>query len=186
MSFIGFIKDENGNYYSENRKTRYTMFEGEELIKFLKDTKGEPRYFHMEIDEEGNRYVFETDRERALKMKREMDHIWYKEQCKKSFGYQIVSANSICDICETETELIENISYEDDMSIEDLIVSSINLKKLRCILKKLKHDEYELIYLLYLCKDPLTIREYANIKSIPVMTAHCRKQAVLKKIKKFL
>ena len=40
MSFIGFIKDENGNYYSENRKIRYIMLEGEALIKFLKDTKG--------------------------------------------------------------------------------------------------------------------------------------------------
>lgn len=186
MSFIGFIKDENGNYYSENRKIRYIMLEGEALIKFLKDTKGKPRYFHMEIDDEGNRYVFETDRERALKMRSEIDHIRYKERCEKSIGYQIVSANSICDKCENETELIENISYEDDMSVEDLAFRSISRRSVKQVLKMLGSDEYELIYYLYLSQTPMTIRQYAAFKGISHVGALKRKDRILTKLKNIL
>ena len=186
MSFIGFIKDKNGNYFSENRKIRYIMLAGEELIKFLKDTKGESRYFHMEIDDDGNRYVFETDRERALKMRRELDHIRYKERCEKGFGYQIVSANSICDRCETETELIETISYEDDIGTEDLAFRSMSRKVVRDILKELNDDEYSLVYWLYLAPNRISLKKYAALNKIPRTTVQDKKRKILDKIKNIL
>jgi len=186
MSFIGFIKDENGNYYSADKKTRYRMLEGTKLVEFLESVKGQPRYFYIESDEEGNKYAFETDEERFLKMKSEKDHIRYKRCCEIDSGYQVISLNETCDCCETEMELIDNISYEDDESVETLAFSSLSKKRLRAALRKLTKEEYELIYWVYLAPNRISLKRYAELKKVPRRTMRDRKSKIFEKIKKLL
>lgn len=186
MRFIGFIKDENGNYYSENRKVRYIMLEGTELFEFLKSTEGQSRCFYMEKYEDGSKCIIETNLHKISEINKDKNHSAYLAFWEKETGYEIVLANAICDEAESETELIDTLSYENDESVEDKALRKVAVTDLRKVLCKLSQDEYDLIYCLFLKKGTLTLTKYGERCGLTAMGVKKRRDRILEKLKNFL
>ncbi len=186
MSFIGFIKDENGNYYSEDRKVRYIMLEGEELYKFLKSIKNQSRYFHIEIDEDGNRYAFETDLHTFLKLRKEQNHTNYLLGLESEFGYEIVSANYVYEEALKETELIETFRYDGEVCAEDVVIKMMLIEALRVALKQLSKDEYFLISKIYLSENRLSETQCAKMLGVTQQAISKKLSRIKNKLKIFL
>jgi FixJ family two-component response regulator len=62
----------------------------------------------------------------------------------------------------------------------------MDLQALHEALKNLTPKEYDLIYKLYLSPNPMTERQISALAGIPQQTINCRRQAVLRKLRKFL
>ena len=60
-----------------------------------------------------------------------------------------------------------------------------NLNKLQNAFASLTDDEKELIWLLYLCKEPLTETQVASVLHISQQAVNKRKQKILEKMKSF-
>ena len=60
-----------------------------------------------------------------------------------------------------------------------------NLGKLQIAFASLTDDEKELIWLLYLCKEPLTETQVASVLHISQQAVNKRKQKILEKMKSF-
>ena len=60
-----------------------------------------------------------------------------------------------------------------------------NLDKLQIAFASLTDDEKELIWLLYLCKEPLTETQVASVLHISQPAVHKRKKKILEKMKSF-
>lgn len=60
-----------------------------------------------------------------------------------------------------------------------------NLGKLQIAFASLTDDEKELIWLLYLCKEPLTETQVASVLHISQQAVNKRKQKILEKMKAF-
>lgn len=60
-----------------------------------------------------------------------------------------------------------------------------NLNKLQIAFASLTDEEKELIWLLYLCKEPLTETQVASVLHISQQAVNKRKQKILEKMKAF-
>ena len=60
-----------------------------------------------------------------------------------------------------------------------------NLNKLQIAFASLTDDEKELIWLLYLCKEPLTETQVASVLHISQPAVHKRKKRILEKMRSF-
>lgn len=182
MSTKFYIKDENGVFLSIDGVTRYTCLEGQALYEFLKTEDGKRRCFHIEIDEDGNKIGIEATPEFLKKEESEKNHAAYLERQKVELGLEIISANIIVRDNETDVELIETVA-DVTVNVENDALKSIDLQNLRKALKQLTEPEYDLIYHLFLAKEPLTERQYGAERGLPQKTVNCRKQAIFRKLK---
>ncbi len=183
MSKKFYIKDENGMHFSEDKKTRYTLLEGQALHDFLKTEQGKMCCFYIQTDDNGDQVGFETTREAMQKRQAELQRMNYKTKCEQKDNITVLSLNTPVGDCE-ESELIDVIPDE-TVSIEDELIHNETIKTLHKALRKLTVEEYELLYCLFLKDEPLTEREYAKIAGLPQQTVNYRKNRVLKKIKNF-
>lgn len=185
MSTKFYIKNDNGNILSMDGKTRYTLLEGKAAYDFLKTEDGKRRCFHIEIEENGDKIGIETTQEFIKKYESDENHSAYLERQKAESGYEFISANIIVKDNETDVELIETIA-DVTVNVELQALQSMDLQNLRKALSKLSKTEYDLIYKLYLSPNTMTERQISAQTGIPQQTINCRRQAVLRKLRKFL
>ena len=185
MSTKFYIKDNNGNYASFDGNTRYTLLEGKTAYEFLKTEDGKRRCFHIEIDESGDKLGIETDTEIEKKYEAGERHARYLREIEAECNINVVSANKLVSVAdENDIEMIE-IFKNEETDMEGNAMHNVELHLLQKALRKLTPEEYDLIYQLYLAKNPLTVRELGKTYGVHFVTISKRHKAILKKLKKF-
>jgi len=181
-----YIKDENGNILSMDGKTRYTLLEGKAAYDFLKTENGKRRCFHVEIDENGDKLGIEANPEIEKQYEADERHARYLRQIEVECNITVVSANMLVSVAgEDDIEMVETFADEES-DVESNAMHNMDLQALHEALKNLTPKEYDLIYKLYLSPNPMTERQISAQAGIPQQTINCRRQAVLRKLRKFL
>lgn len=184
MSTKFYIKDNNGEIFSENRKTRYRLIKGQELKEYITNGMCKNKNFFVFVDDQGDKIVIEGKKEIIEECVSEKRHSRYIRTIKKSLGYVVVSKDEPIKQSDSLTNLDtladESVRFEDDLIEADL------LERLRIALTLLEDDEYDLIYFLYLMDDPFSERELAFLTDTPQTTINYRKAKVIEKIKKYI
>ena len=80
----------------------------------------------------------------------------------------------------------EEVVPDLETDVEEEIIHTITLQKLREVLTALPKEDAALLTALYLQTPPLTLRAYSEQTGIPVMTLHYRKEKLLQLLKKLL
>lgn len=185
MSTKFYIKDDNGIFLSADGKTKYICLEGSALYDFLNSEDGKNRTFYVDIDENGDKIGVETEPKMVTACNEQRERDRYRNKVKAQLNITVVSGNIKVSIPgEDEIELIETITDE-DTDVESDVMHNLDLETMRKALQKLTDEEYHLIYHLYLSKNPVTERKYAEIRGLHYMTVHNRKTAILKNLKNF-
>lgn len=185
MSTKFYIKDENGIYLSTDGKTNYICLEGAALYDFLNSEEGKKRTFYVDIDENGDKVGIEAEPKMITACNEQHERDRYRNKVKAQLNITIISNNTMVSIPgEDEIELVQTF-VDEDADVEADAMHNLDLETMRKALQRLTDEEYHLIYHLYLCKNPVTERKYADIKGLHYMTVHNRKNAILKKLKNF-
>ena len=184
MSTKFYVKDNNGEFYSEDRKIRYKLLKGKQVIEDM-DLAGRKRQKYFAIfNGKNSKIAIEGDRTKVIKYRSEDRRADYQKEVKQKLGYVIVSGDA--PLPENGDITLFDVILDDSITMEDRLVDLDEHERLMLAIALLDKDERDLIYKLYLSETPMTERAYAKSKSLHYMTVHNRKVAILKKIKIFL
>lgn len=184
MSTKFYVKDANGEFYSEDRKIRYKLLVGKKIIDYRRIKANEGKRFYSFSNKKGEEIAIEGDQDKVRRYKREDRCTSYQKEVKQKMGYVVVSGDA--PLPENKEITLFDVLLDDSDSMEDRLIDLDEHERLMLAIALLDKDERDLIDKLYLSETPMTERAYAKSKSLPHMTVHNRKIAILKKIKNFL
>ena len=148
---------------------------GTEYLDFVRDPENKDRFFlNMK------NVVLECSKEEYLQNRAEKRRSDYLAEDKKD--WTIISLFAQEDKETSGEEVIPDMETD----VEEEIIHTITLQKLREVLAALPKEDAELLTALYLQTPPLTLRAYSEQTGIPVMTLHYRKERLLQLLKKRL
>ena len=179
---ILYVVDENGEFYSEDRKVRYKELRGKALYDYQSSAEGKGEYMD-DTDESGNSYGMKIPDEFKSEFRSEKRHADYLTEHSK--GYITISLDM--NVGEEAEETLEAfICAEDSDDVYNTVLRRERINKLNNILPSLDKEEMELIFCLFLSDNPLTEGEYAEkIESSRQVVAY-QKRLILDRLKKFL
>lgn len=159
-----------------------------EFALFMKTLEGQSRKKNFaQIDACGCDdciIVAECGEEMAKEMRAEKDAHDYLVDIEKKAGYTIFSYNQQES---SEDELTgEEILEDSTVNVENEAVMNSLITLMKDGLKTLSDSEFHLIVKLYLIDNPISAKQYSKKYNIPETTVHCRKQNILKKLRKFI
>ena len=171
---------EKQNYrLTEQTKEQLIEISGSEFYRIVSDSnaeKMEPRYFiHLtdDIDYECPEIFVEVSKEDYAEWKREYNLHLYRRKIKS---------------CYVEVPFDDALLFlymEQANDPEHLFEKRENLIRLQNALASLTEEEKELIWLLYLCKEPLSETQAASVLHISQQAVNKRKKKILEKMKSF-
>lgn len=184
MSKKFYIKDPNGTLLSGDGSVRYSCLEGRALYKFLQTEDGKRRKFHIEVEDNGDEMGIEVDIDYPAELSEQRERDRYLKKVVAKLHITFVSANTIVSTQgEDEIELIETLAGEDD-PMEAAALRSIDLETLRNALKTLSPEEYQVIYQLFLAKEPVSESVLAKRLGISQQAVSKKKKAIIAKLAK--
>lgn len=179
---ILYVVDENGEFYSEDRKVRYKELRGKALYDYQSSAEGKGEYMD-DTDESGNSYGMKIPDELKTEFRSEKRHADYLTEHSK--GYITISLDM--NVGEEAEETLEAfICAEDSDDVYNTVLRRERINKLNNILPSLDKEEMELIFRLFLSDNLLTEGEYAELIGSSQQAIHYRKKEVLDRLKKFL
>ena len=185
MSAKYYVKNENGEVFSCDGKTRFKILVGSDAHAFLQTEEGKNKYFCTYRVENGETVAIECTREQYVEFNKERYRKKYLEKKEKECGFEVVSGNILVKSADSEFELLETIEDE-NADIEDIYDRQEMIEKIIEALESLSKEERDLITELYLSTNPKSEREYAEKIGITQPTVNYRKMRILEKIKNFL
>lgn len=106
------------------------------------------------------RVMIEVDKEAAVIMDAERDHVRYIRRMKKESGYEEISFGDYQG--EDEILTFEEVIPDENCDVETDALRNLRIDQLRNAISKLAEDEQRFIHELYLSKHPKSEREYAT------------------------
>jgi DNA-directed RNA polymerase specialized sigma subunit len=181
---IIYIEDENGKFISEDGKYRFSKLTGKELYAYLTSAKGKEKFFDFYPDDHGDEIGLEVPPSKIKQYLKDKRHKQYLDDIKEKSGIVEMSYDTIIN---TDGEELsgEEIISDPDADVEAEMLHRIELQTLRKALKILSAEESAMIHALYLSDNPITEAEFGASIGESQQTVHYRKNAILKKIKKF-
>lgn len=182
---VYYIENENGTYLSEDGKRKFIKLEGKEAYVFLKkpECKGK-RFFRTSTEEKNGEFVYvEIPPDKVKSVRKLQRRAQYVMECIKKSGIKTVS---IYEYLPSEELTREEILSDIDVNIEDDTIKNLNIKTLHRALTTLTDEEFAIINLLYLSKEPLSEEKIGEMLGISQQGVSKRKQSILKKLKNFL
>ena len=182
---IYYIEDKNGTFLSPDGKRRFIKLESKEAYEYLKkpECKGK-RFFRTSTEEKDGEFVYvEIPPDKVKSARKLQRRAQYVMECIKKSGLKTVSFYEYLPREElTREEMLSDI----DVNIEDDTIKNINIETLHRALITLTDEEFAIINLLYLSKEPLTEEKIGEMLGISQQGVSKRKQSILKKLKNFL
>lgn len=157
-------------------KEQLLEISGSEFYRIVSDLEGERRYFIRltdDLDFECAEILIEVPREEYLAWKKENNRYLYQRQL-KSYYAEVPFDDALL-----------FLYMEQSNEPEHLFEKRENLIRLQNAFASLTEEEKELIWLLYLCKEPLTETQAASVLHISQPAVHKRKKKILEKMKSF-
>ena len=164
-------------------KDQLIEISGSEFYRIVSDRdveNMEPRYFIRltdDIDYECPEIFVEVSKNDYAEWKREYNLHLYRRKVKSCY-VEVPFDDALL--------FLYNKAEEDSEALpERMAEKRENLDKLQIAFASLTDDEKELIWLLYLCKEPLTETQVASVLHISQQAVNKRKQKILEKMKVF-
>ena len=157
-------------------KEQLLEISGSEFYRIVGDLEGERRYFIRltdDLDFECAEILIEVPKEEYLAWKKENNRYLYQRQLKSYYA---------------EVPLDDALLFlymESPNEPERLFEKRENLIRLQNAFASLTEEEKELIWLLYLCKEPLSETQAASVLHISQQAVNKRKKKILEKMKSF-
>ena len=175
---------EKQNYrLTEQTKEQLLEISGSEFYRIVSasDVENmEPRYFIRltdDIDYECPEIFVEVSEDDYAEWKREYNLHLYRRKIKSCY-VEVPFDDALL--------FLYSKGEEDPEAIpEKMAEKRENLNKLQIAFASLTDDEKELIWLLYLCKEPLTETQVASVLHISQPAVHKRKKGILEKMRSF-
>ena len=161
-------------------KEQLLEISGSEFYRIVSDLEGERRYFIRltdDLDFECAEILSEVPREEYLVWKKENNRYLYQRQL-KSYYAEVPFDDALLFLYSKGEEDSETLP-------EKMAEKRENLDKLQIAFASLTDEEKELIWLLYLCKEPLTETQVASVLHISQPAVHKRKKRILEKMRSF-
>ena len=176
--------DEMQNHrLTEQTKEQLLEISGSEFYRIVSasDVENmEPRYFIRltdDIDYECPEIFVEVSEDDYAEWKREYNLHLYRRKIKSCY-VEVPFDDALL--------FLYSKGEEDPEAIpEKMAEKRENLNKLQIAFASLTDDEKELIWLLYLCKEPLTETQVASVLHISQPAVHKRKKRILEKMRSF-
>lgn len=175
-----YIKDENGNIYSENRKTRFRMITVENFDEYKKSKSCIGKSFFRMYDFQGNDIAIEGEASIIDEYIQEKQHSKYLRSIQDKLDIIVISGDTLIDEVDFST-VFDAIS--DDSFSYDAIDTILSLKM---GLNKLSDYERELITKLFSDKHCYTQTEIARENNITQQKVSYQKHLILRKLRKLL
>ena len=175
---------EKQNYrLTEQTKEQLLEISGSEFYRIVSDRdveNMEPRYFIRltdDIDYECPEIFVEVSKNDYAEWKREYNLHLYRRKIKSCY-VEVPFDDALL--------FLYSKGEEDPEAIpEKMAEKRENLDKLQNAFASLTDEEKELIWLLYLCKEPLTETQVASVLHISQPAVHKRKKRILEKMRSF-
>lgn len=175
-----YIKDEKGNIYSENRKTRYRMIMVEDFDDYKKSECCIGKSFFRMYDSEGSEVAIEGDASIIDEYVQEKEHSKYLKSIQDKLDIIVISGDTLIDAVDFST--IFDAVADDSFSYGDFDI----ILSLRMELEKLSEYERDLINKLFSDKRRYTQAEIAKQNNITQQKISYQKHLILRKLRKFL
>ena len=176
--------DEMQNHrLTEQTKEQLLEISGSEFYRIVSasDVENmEPRYFIRltdDIDYECPEIFVEVSKDDYAEWKREYNLHLYRRKMKSCY-VEVPFDDALLFLYSKGEEDSETLP-------EKMAEKRENLDKLQIAFASLTDDEKELIWLLYLCKEPLTETQVASVLHISQPAVHKRKKRILEKMRSF-
>ena len=176
--------DEMQNHrLTEQTKEQLLEISGSEFYRIVSasDVENmEPRYFIRltdDIDYECPEIFVEVSKDDYAEWKREYNLHLYRRKIKSCY-VEVPFDDALL-------FLYSNGEEDSETLPEKMAEKRENLDKLQIAFASLTDDEKELIWLLYLCKEPLTETQVASVLHISQPAVHKRKKRILEKMRSF-
>lgn len=166
---------------TENSIERLQEISGEEFYHLVNSMPGKKRYFIRlvdSIDYEGAEIVIETSREEYVDWRKGYDAQRYVDSLGKKYVFLPLEEAAL----EQQEQYHTCTEYGEP---EALLLKKENYHNLEAALDSLSAEEYQLIEMLYLCENPLSLRQVAECFDVSVSTIYKRKEKILEKMRKF-
>lgn len=182
---IYFIEDKNGDFFSTDRKRRFSRLSGKAAYEYLSVHKGK-RFYKLTSEKESEDSVFiEISNSKISTIRKDERHTQYVADCKKESGISEVSLYDIQEDKNGERCNGEELVEDRNTNVEDAAIHKIQLEKLYQAIQSLPKDEQELIACLY-NDAPMTVIDLSKELNVHYSTISRRHKAILRKLKKFL
>ena len=163
----------------------WIIMDGKEFQAFRESEEGKRRSNNFiklctEYDEEC--IVMECDLENLKKWKAELNHAAYVQKVNQAAGYAVISYHQV-EAHEDEVNG-EDVLRDDADSVEDLVISKMEIERLLGLVSQLSEQDQELIYSFYLTKEPVLETVYAKEHGILTTTLNYRKARAIERLKK--
>ena len=200
-----YFEDENGTYFSPKKTRLFKKLSGIEAYDYLNEEaqKGiKHRFLRFDIEHPSpikevdgyepeppaepiiEKVFVEVRPEQVKKMRIGERRKQYVNQCVQKSGIETISLYA--PLHDQEDITVEETVALPEKSVEDLALYEIELEILRGALAKLSDAEFNLIYSLFFSKTPVTEAKLAEEYGITQPAINQKKNAVIKKLKKYI
>lgn len=180
---IVFIEDVNGEFFSEDKKRRFTRLVGAEAYEYLKSAEGKSKHFYRTQTEEqdGDMVLVEVPLSKVKDVRKEQRHEQYVADCIKEKDFTLIH---LSDMDSDDGIMGAELLPSPDDGIDKLVLRNLQHEVLHKALLSLEKDELEIVNKMFYNSSPMSERELAASLGIAKSTLHDRKIAVFKKIRK--
>ena len=151
---------------------------GTEFYQLLKSPAARGRYF-IDMDD----FILEVSKKDHDQWHRENERLNYREKKLLERGFTVISLYSDA-IAENGSG--EDVIPDDMVFVEEESLLIAEVRDLYSALAKLDKASRQLIYDLYLTKEPKSLRQLSRETGIPVMTLQDRKKRILLQLRQIL
>ena len=164
-------------YLAKANRENLIEITGSEFYRIVSNTDGEPRYFIRltdDMDFECAEIFIEVPEAEYLAWKKENNQRLYRKM-QKTYYAEVPLEDALLFL------YAEDEAGQPERALEE----REDLDRLQGAFANLTDEEKELIWLLYLCKEPLTETQAASVLHISQPAVHKRKKKILEKMKSF-
>lgn len=180
-----YIEDQNGDFFSVDKKRRFIKLSGTEAYKYLSIHK-DKRFYSLPSDKETDDPIYiEIPKSKIKSFRKEERHTQYLSECKRKSGFSDISFYSFEENESGGQSTGEEVVADDDVDVEKIVIHRIELEELKKALNYLSKEEQEIITHLY-SNEPITIRELSKKMNVHYSTISRKHNAILRKLKKIL
>lgn len=176
-----YIIDENGEFYSEDKKVRYKALSGNALHVFLASDQGKEKFFSTDTDSDGNVIGIEIPEKHKAEYEKQRLHSRYLRDVSERY----ITISYEMSMGEDGDETLDTlICDEEEPDILECLLERNLFKDLKKIFTSLDKEERELLYWLVLSDERMTLRGYADYIGVHYTTVDYRLKEIFEKIKK--
>ena len=182
---IYYIENENGTFLSPDGKRRFIRLRGKAACRYLSSPEGkQKRFFKTTTEESGGESVYiEIPPDKVTDARRIERRAQYVMDCIRDSGFSTIS---IYEFFGSDGLTHEDVLSDPDTNVEEIADKHFDIEYLHKALSNLTSEEFALINLLYLTKEPLSEEKIGQMLGLTQQGVSRRKISILKKLKKLL